>query len=132
MQLPCQTNPDAWFGDDPDDIERAKAGCLECPASRRIPCREQGWNHEYGVWGGLSPLDRQRESPARYRRLVESAEREAARSDRVLKITRALRLLSEGHTGQRVADMLGVPQSTVRTWAVRYRLSASGVVTAGS
>ena len=51
--LPCHTgDPDLFFAERPDDLERAKALCVDCPA--RVAClaaaltRAEPW----GVWGG--------------------------------------------------------------------------------
>ncbi|MGH3320479.1 MAG: WhiB family transcriptional regulator [Streptosporangiaceae bacterium] len=52
LQLPCTDEPELFFAELPEDIERAKALCRECPVrgaclggalERREPC---------GVWGG--------------------------------------------------------------------------------
>lgn len=51
--LPCHTgDPDLFFAERPQDLERAKALCADCPA--RLACltaaldRAEPW----GVWGG--------------------------------------------------------------------------------
>ena len=51
--LPCHTgDPDLFFAERPDDLEKAKALCADCPA--RVAClaaaldRAEPW----GVWGG--------------------------------------------------------------------------------
>jgi WhiB family redox-sensing transcriptional regulator len=52
--LPCHhtTDPDLFFAERPEDLERAKALCVDCPV--RIAClaaaleRAEPW----GVWGG--------------------------------------------------------------------------------
>ncbi len=51
--LPCHKgDPDLFFAESPDDLERAKALCADCPA--RAVClasaltRAEPW----GVWGG--------------------------------------------------------------------------------
>ena len=52
LDLPCRGDPDLFFAELPEDVERAKALCRGCPArlaclagavERREPC---------GVWGG--------------------------------------------------------------------------------
>jgi WhiB family transcriptional regulator, redox-sensing transcriptional regulator len=52
LELPCRGDPDLFFAELPEDVERAKALCRACPArlaclagaaQRREPC---------GVWGG--------------------------------------------------------------------------------
>jgi WhiB family redox-sensing transcriptional regulator len=51
--IPCRlTNPELFFAESPEDVERAKALCLGCPV--RLVCiagaleRREPW----GVWGG--------------------------------------------------------------------------------
>ncbi len=51
--LPCRRyDPELWFAESPDEVERAKALCLDCPVM--TPClttarlRREPW----GVWGG--------------------------------------------------------------------------------
>ncbi len=51
--LPCHRgDPDIFFAERPDDLEKAKALCTDCPA--RVAClaaaleRAEPW----GVWGG--------------------------------------------------------------------------------
>ena len=51
--LPCRVqDAELWFAEHPDQLERAKALCQECPA--RLAClagareRREPW----GVWGG--------------------------------------------------------------------------------
>lgn len=50
--LPCMADPDLFFAELPDDVERAKSHCRSCPV--RIAClsgareRREPW----GVWGG--------------------------------------------------------------------------------
>jgi WhiB family transcriptional regulator, redox-sensing transcriptional regulator len=50
--LPCLQEPEVFFADSPEDVERAKAMCRGCRA--RIAClagaleRSEPW----GVWGG--------------------------------------------------------------------------------
>lgn len=53
VDLPCRReDPDLWFAEAPEDLERAKAFCTECPL--RLEClagalrRREPW----GVWGG--------------------------------------------------------------------------------
>jgi WhiB family transcriptional regulator, redox-sensing transcriptional regulator len=52
LELPCRGDPELFFAEAPEDVERAKALCRVCPArlaclagamERREPC---------GVWGG--------------------------------------------------------------------------------
>ncbi|MDL9936802.1 WhiB family transcriptional regulator [Gordonia sp. ABSL1-1] len=53
LDLPCQVaDADLWFADDPRDLERAKALCLDCPL--RSQCLEAAIDRAepWGVWGG--------------------------------------------------------------------------------
>lgn len=50
--LPCQSRPELFFAERPEQVERAKALCADCPL--RLAClagalaRAEPW----GVWGG--------------------------------------------------------------------------------
>ena len=52
LDLPCAEDPELFFAESPQDVERAKAMCRGCPA--RLAClagaleRSEPW----GVWGG--------------------------------------------------------------------------------
>jgi WhiB family transcriptional regulator, redox-sensing transcriptional regulator len=52
LDLPCKADPELFFAESPQDVEYAKALCLDCPM--RLTCfagameRREPW----GVWGG--------------------------------------------------------------------------------
>jgi WhiB family redox-sensing transcriptional regulator len=52
LDLPCTEDPELFFAESPEDVETAKAMCLDCKA--RLVClagaleRREPW----GVWGG--------------------------------------------------------------------------------
>lgn len=51
--LPCHAGePDLWFAENPDDLERAKELCGGCPVRRQ--CLEAALDRAepWGVWGG--------------------------------------------------------------------------------
>lgn len=50
--LPCRIEPDLFFAELPQEVERAKALCLECPL--REMCLQTGieLREPWGVWGG--------------------------------------------------------------------------------
>ena len=62
--VPCTNFPDLFFGDGPgqviSDMRIAKNMCRKCPIM--LQCARYGLeaDEEYGVWGGLSPLDRRK------------------------------------------------------------------------
>ena len=64
VQVPCTSYPDLFFGDDSNspvaDVRIAKRMCQRCPI--RLQCAVYGVEaeEEFGVWGGLSPLDRKK------------------------------------------------------------------------
>lgn len=58
---PCNSNPDLFFSDNPDDITEAKRICRnECGSARRLAClnylRQEGF--EWGVWAGIARDER--------------------------------------------------------------------------
>jgi WhiB family redox-sensing transcriptional regulator len=51
--MPCHVNdPDLWFAESPDDLERAKALCAECPIRRECLAAALERQEPWGVWGG--------------------------------------------------------------------------------
>lgn len=58
--LPCSREPeDLWFSDEPAELERAKALCVDCPARRACLAGALHRREFCGVWGG-EILDRGR------------------------------------------------------------------------
>lgn len=61
-RTPCESNPDAWFpewGYTNMLTRQAVQLCATCPVLRE--CMEYGLKHEqHGIWGGLTPPERQR------------------------------------------------------------------------
>ena len=50
---PCRVNdPELWFAESPDDVERAKALCHECPVRARCLDSALERQEPWGVWGG--------------------------------------------------------------------------------
>jgi WhiB family redox-sensing transcriptional regulator len=51
--VPCHVgDPDLWFAESPDDLERAKALCAECPIRRECLAEALQREEPWGVWGG--------------------------------------------------------------------------------
>lgn len=64
---PCQSvDVDLWFSDDPAEQRVAAQLCEGCPLGQYTKCREEGWNHPHGVWGGLTEAMRKRMDRKRY------------------------------------------------------------------
>ena len=51
--LPCHTgDPDLFFAERPDDLEKAKALCVDCPARAACLAAALDRAEPWGVWGG--------------------------------------------------------------------------------
>jgi WhiB family redox-sensing transcriptional regulator len=51
--LPCLSgDPDLFFAERPDDLERAKALCLDCPIRPQCLAAALARGEPWGVWGG--------------------------------------------------------------------------------
>lgn len=51
--LPCHAgDPDLWFAERPDDLERAKVLCGDCPAKALCLSGALDRGEPWGVWGG--------------------------------------------------------------------------------
>lgn len=51
-------HPDLFFSEEPEDMAKAKAFCMECPV--RMECLEFAFRKgiEYGIFGGLKDTER--------------------------------------------------------------------------
>jgi len=61
--VPCRVAPDpeAWWSQREGDAARSAAAVAACRSCRvRVACRDYGMlaGEEFGVWGGLTPVDR--------------------------------------------------------------------------
>lgn len=52
--LPCHStaDPDLFFAERPDDLERAKALCADCPVRKACLAAALERAEPWGVWGG--------------------------------------------------------------------------------
>lgn len=51
--VPCLSHdPDLWFAEAPDDLERAKALCADCPVRQACLASALHRREPWGVWGG--------------------------------------------------------------------------------
>jgi WhiB family transcriptional regulator, redox-sensing transcriptional regulator len=50
--LPCTDDPGLFFAESPDDVETAKALCLECPGRAACLAGALERREPWGVWGG--------------------------------------------------------------------------------
>lgn len=51
--MPCRVaNPELWFAESPQDVERAKALCLDCPVRQLCLAGALERREPWGVWGG--------------------------------------------------------------------------------
>jgi WhiB family redox-sensing transcriptional regulator len=51
-RLPCTDDPDLFFAESPQDVETAKAMCLDCPVRLRCLAGALERREPWGVWGG--------------------------------------------------------------------------------
>jgi WhiB family transcriptional regulator, redox-sensing transcriptional regulator len=52
-ELPCHVgDPDLWFAERPDDLEKAKALCVNCPVRAICLAGALERGEPWGVWGG--------------------------------------------------------------------------------
>ncbi|WP_430540747.1 WhiB family transcriptional regulator [Nocardioides marinisabuli] len=52
-QMPCRVaNPELWFAESPQDVEQAKALCLDCPVRQLCLAGALERREPWGVWGG--------------------------------------------------------------------------------
>jgi len=51
-ELPCRSDPDLFFAEKPEDVERAKALCRRCPLRSACLAGALQRGEPCGVWGG--------------------------------------------------------------------------------
>lgn len=152
----CESNPDIYFSDNPSDITTAKEGCESCPLKRFNACRTEGFKHEFGVFGGLSPEDRNT-AP-----VVKANQAAANNYDELIVATRKLEYLGGDFTPEivkaarailmdapdkrsagialnrmgimhcQIGELLGVSSWAVKKWVVRANVAEraqSGITT---
>lgn len=112
--LPCEVDPNAYFSDDPADIERAKEACQDCPLSRFNACRAAGWQNEHGVFGGLSADDRSRIDPERMRAVIEANKHAAKVHDWTVRHSVLITLTLEGEDSRTIGEHVGKSPDAVR------------------
>ncbi|MGW0920422.1 WhiB family transcriptional regulator [Streptomyces sp. NPDC002755] len=99
LTLNCEANPDMYFSESPKVIAVAKGECRTCPVQDE--CGELGQNEAYGIWGGMTPDDRQRAQRFKLILLEE------------LINTRIRRMQAEGVSISAMARELGLPRKTL-------------------
>ena len=52
MNLPCTEDPELFFAESPQEVESAKALCLDCAVRLACRCRARERRAPGGVWGG--------------------------------------------------------------------------------
>jgi len=65
-ETPCQSAPEEWYPDRGDEAMAARTLCRHCPVIRE--CLEYALKlergrkrqHRHGIWGGLTPAQRDR------------------------------------------------------------------------
>ncbi len=51
-ELPCRSDPDLFFAEKPEDVQRAKALCRRCPLQSACLAGALQRGEPCGVWGG--------------------------------------------------------------------------------
>jgi hypothetical protein len=89
LNAPCNgKHPDLWFpplDEDPNSnpyYALARQVCATCPVWNR--CLEEGWEEKFGMWGGLTPGERNAAKASRGE-VVTNTFRKAQPSSRALK-----------------------------------------------
>jgi hypothetical protein len=92
-EFPCQstTAGDLWFSSNAREQRIAADLCLDCPLPQYNQCREEGWSHEFGVWGGLTAANREQLDHGRYLASVRMSRHESSARDAVIREDRARR-----------------------------------------
>jgi WhiB family redox-sensing transcriptional regulator len=52
LELPCRTDPELFFAEDPNDLRQAKTLCAGCPVRSACLTGALRRGEPWGVWGG--------------------------------------------------------------------------------
>jgi WhiB family transcriptional regulator, redox-sensing transcriptional regulator len=52
VELPCRSDPELFFAEKPEDVERARALCRACPVRAACLAGALQRGEPFGVWGG--------------------------------------------------------------------------------
>lgn len=52
VELPCRSDPELFFSESPEEVERAKSWCADCPIRRACLAGALERGEPWGVWGG--------------------------------------------------------------------------------
>lgn len=52
VELPCRSDPELFFSESPEEVERAKSWCQNCPIRRSCLAGALERGEPWGVWGG--------------------------------------------------------------------------------
>jgi WhiB family redox-sensing transcriptional regulator len=52
IELPCQSDPEVFFAEKPEDVWRARALCRQCPVRPACLAGALERGEPWGVWGG--------------------------------------------------------------------------------
>lgn len=52
VELPCRSEPDLFFSESPEEVERAKSMCGGCPVQELCLAGALKRREPWGVWGG--------------------------------------------------------------------------------
>lgn len=98
---PCVTapDPDLWFSDSPKRREQAKRMCAGCPVVAE--CAELGKGAEYGIFGGLTAVER------------AGITAQGQADERAARDAEIVRLRLGGATYSDIARRLGMAHSSV-------------------
>ncbi|AYY15230.1 WhiB family transcriptional regulator [Actinobacteria bacterium YIM 96077] len=50
--IPCRSDPELWFAEQPADVELAKELCWQCPVRAQCLAGAIDRREPWGVWGG--------------------------------------------------------------------------------
>lgn len=52
LELPCRSDPELFFAEEPEEVERAKSLCGDCPVRGVCLAGALDRGEPWGVWGG--------------------------------------------------------------------------------
>jgi hypothetical protein len=128
-EVPCTSNPELWFSTEASEIAQAKSVCQGCSLRVHQACQREGYNHPYGVFGGMSADDRLRERSgraAKLRQLAATASVPPKATENAITRERILSMKRNGMSTRLMAESVGKTENAVKM--VIYKARQAGVL----
>lgn len=101
VTTPCQSNPDLWFEEDKESIEKAKGICNTCPFKEACLAQAEKEKEVWGVWGGKNFNSSRYQSTNKARGLCRNGKHDLPNGGRCAECRKATRAAHDKRRAER-------------------------------